>query len=587
MNLSDKLLHILSFRIEKKCGKDHVPRMLTLTVASTIIAIYFFILGILSLFPHNFLQLVLSFSACFLILVNQWLVIKKVQFCNFLYFPIILLLIIFQYFLWSGSISFVGTLVTSLFPLIAIGLLGYFRGSLASLAFAILAAIGFFIPLSINVGYELELAVKINFFLSFFIVTAMAYLFEKIRQISINELEKQVLDQQNANKLNEQFIANLSHQIRTPLNNIMVISSILETSGTLDEKQKDLIDTIHASTNNLANVVNSMVEISNVNFKERGDIYVPFNLQGTINSTLRLFSTQYDSDTSFNLKIDDSVPDTLNGDPVKLKQIFLTLIENILKHKSSGKTIIFIKVTKKDETPEEIIINFGIDSNRPILLPMNEGRSLFVTNETIYSSASTQAYIELLDLTITQKIIESNGGELIINLSPQDAVFNFTYALRKGVSMPTIAVPEISIETEKDTGKPLLPKVGMELEQASVLLVEDNLINQKIVVLSLKKLVKNIEIANNGKEALDKIASSRFDIILMDIQMPIMNGFVTTKKIRDIEASSNTHTPIIAITANALLGDKEECLASGMDDYISKPFQIEVLIQKMKNLLKA
>jgi len=561
--------------------------MLTLTVASTIIAIYFFILGILSLFPHNFLQLVLSFSACFLILVNQWLVIKKVQFCNFLYFPIILLLIIFQYFLWSGSISFVGTLVTSLFPLIAIGLLGYFRGSLASLAFAILAAIGFFIPLSINVGYELELAVKINFFLSFFIVTAMAYLFEKIRQISINELEKQVLDQQNANKLNEQFIANLSHQIRTPLNNIMVISSILETSGTLDEKQKDLIDTIHASTNNLANVVNSMVEISNVNFKERGDIYVPFNLQGTINSTLRLFSTQYDSDTSFNLKIDDSVPDTLNGDPVKLKQIFLTLIENILKHKSSGKTIIFIKVTKKDETPEEIIINFGIDSNRPILLPMNEGRSLFVTNETIYSSASTQAYIELLDLTITQKIIESNGGELIINLSPQDAVFNFTYALRKGVSMPTIAVPEISIETEKDTGKPLLPKVGMELEQASVLLVEDNLINQKIVVLSLKKLVKNIEIANNGKEALDKIASSRFDIILMDIQMPIMNGFVTTKKIREIEASSNTHTPIIAITANALLGDKEECLASGMDDYISKPFQIEVLIQKMKNLLKA
>ena len=587
MNLSDKLLHILSFRIEKKCGKDHVPRMLTLTVASTIIAIYFFILGILSLFPHNFLQLVLSFSACFLILVNQWLVIKKVQFCNFLYFPIILLLIIFQYFLWSGSISFVGTLVTSLFPLIAIGLLGYFRGSLASLAFAILAAIGFFIPLSINVGYELELAVKINFFLSFFIVTAMAYLFEKIRQISINELEKQVLDQQSANKLNEQFIANLSHQIRTPLNNIMVISSILETSGTLDEKQKDLIDTIHASTNNLANVVNSMVEISNVNLKERGDIYVPFNLQGTINSTLRLFSTQYDSDTSFNLKIDDSVPDTLNGDPVKLKQIFLTLIENILKHKSSGKTIIFIKVTKKDETPEEIIINFGIDSNRPILLPMNEGRSLFVTNETIYSSASTQAYIELLDLTITQKIIESNGGELIINLSPQDAVFNFTYALRKEVLTPTVTASEISTEPEQDTGKPLLPKVGMELEQASVLLVEDNLINQKIVVLSLKKLVKNIEIANNGKEALDKIASSRFDIILMDIQMPIMNGFVATKKIRDIEASSNTHTPIIAITANALLGDKEECLASGMDDYISKPFQIEVLIQKMKNLLKA
>jgi CheY-like chemotaxis protein len=128
---------------------------------------------------------------------------------------------------------------------------------------------------------------------------------------------------------------------------------------------------------------------------------------------------------------------------------------------------------------------------------------------------------------------------------------------------------------------------SVDLEKASILLVEDNLINQKIVVLSLKKLVKNIEIANNGKEALDKFGCSRYDIILMDIQMPIMNGIVATKKIREIEASSNTHTPIIAITANALLGDKEECLAAGMDDYISKPFQIEVLIQKMKNLLKS
>ncbi|HZJ73329.1 MAG TPA: response regulator, partial [Perlabentimonas sp.] len=96
---------------------------------------------------------------------------------------------------------------------------------------------------------------------------------------------------------------------------------------------------------------------------------------------------------------------------------------------------------------------------------------------------------------------------------------------------------------------------------------------------------KNIEIANNGKEALDRFGTSRFDIILMDIQMPIMNGIVATKKIREIESNSNFHIPIIAITANALLGDKEECLAAGMDDYISKPFQIEILIQKMKKLL--
>jgi len=145
-------------------------------------------------------------------------------------------------------------------------------------------------------------------------------------------------------------------------------------------------------------------------------------------------------------------------------------------------------------------------------------------------------------------------------------------------------MPEVVKDESEKKDKPKT-RTSVQLDNSSVLLVEDNLINQKIVILSLKKLVRNIEIASNGKEALDKFGTSKFDIILMDIQMPIMNGIVATKKIREIEASTNSHTPIIAITANALLGDKEECIEAGMDDYISKPFQIEVLIQKMKSLL--
>jgi CheY-like chemotaxis protein len=116
-------------------------------------------------------------------------------------------------------------------------------------------------------------------------------------------------------------------------------------------------------------------------------------------------------------------------------------------------------------------------------------------------------------------------------------------------------------------------------------LVEDNSINQKIVLLSLKGKVKNIDLASNGKEALDKFGTTRYDLILMDIQMPVMNGIVATKKIRELEASTNLHTPIIAITANALSGDKEACIAAGMNDYISKPFQVEVLLKKMEKLL--
>ena len=115
-----------------------------------------------------------------------------------------------------------------------------------------------------------------------------------------------------------------------------------------------------------------------------------------------------------------------------------------------------------------------------------------------------------------------------------------------------------------------------------VLLVEDNLINQKITFLTLKPLVKSIDTANNGKEALDKMARTQYDIILMDIQMPVMNGLIASEKIRELEMSTGSHIPIIAITANAMLGDKEKCISAGMDDYISKPFQPAALIEKIK-----
>ena len=133
--------------------------------------------------------------------------------------------------------------------------------------------------------------------------------------------------------------------------------------------------------------------------------------------------------------------------------------------------------------------------------------------------------------------------------------------------------------------KLIQPTKNQQLEDANVLLVEDNSINQKIVILSLKNKVKSIDVANNGKEALDKFGTTKYDIILMDIQMPVMNGIIATKKIRELELSTNMQTPIIAITANALSGDKEACLAAGMNEYISKPFQVEVLLQKMRNLL--
>ena len=125
-------------------------------------------------------------------------------------------------------------------------------------------------------------------------------------------------------------------------------------------------------------------------------------------------------------------------------------------------------------------------------------------------------------------------------------------------------------------------KTHKELKEIKILLVEDNLINKNITLLTLKPLVSSIDTASNGKEALDMFGVSSYDLILMDIQMPVMNGLIAAEKIRALESTTNSHVPIIAITANAMIGDKEKCLSVGIDDYISKPFQPALLVEKIK-----
>jgi len=584
MKLANKLIQISSFGLEGNCEKDAFGKLIQISISSLVLIAYFIFQSLLAIFMLDSLFLMLSSAfAAFMLAINLSIVIKRKISNGLTLISAIISGLALMLTIFTGQIGIIGTLILGIFPFIVISMLGSTKGSYLSAFFGLVFILAIFIPVEFNHANPQPLSFKLFFTITYIFSFILAYSFEIIKIRSISDSEKEVLDEKNANKLNDEFIAKLSHQIRTPLNNIMVISNIL-TSSSLDDKQRDMVDTIQASTNNLVNVLNSLVEVSSVDLRESSELNIIFNLQTTINNTLKLFTSQSFNNISFNLKIDESVPKNFLGDPIKIKQIFLNIIESIIKNKSSNKINIDIKVGKSKETADSFELFFELKSNRPIMLPINENHSQFIVNETTFSSASTQIYIELLDLNITQKLIESKGSKLSIALSSENATFNFPYILTKvdnEVSERVVIEQGEEIKKEKPKSQSTI-----RLDNANVLLVEDNLINQKIVILSLKKLVKNIEIASNGKEALDKFGTSKFDIILMDIQMPIMNGIVTTKKIREIEASTNSHTPIIAITANALLGDKEECIEAGMDDYISKPFQIEVLIQKMKTLVE-
>jgi CheY-like chemotaxis protein/signal transduction histidine kinase len=466
-------------------------------------------------------------------------------------------------------------LVFGFYPLFIIALLGSKKGIKASLIFFPLSIIGLIMPYFFETIFDFSASAIILYVFIFIGSLIFINIWLKLIEQKQNELITAKKEAQKETLAKEDFISKISHQIRTPLNNIVVVTNIVSNSN-LDEKQRDLIDTIQASTNNLVNVVNNIAELSNVDILQSKDYNQYFNLETTISNTINLFADVNSNDISFPINISDEINYQLFGDPIKIKQIFLNLIENILKNARSGKKAIRIDINSQNEQKDTIEIIFKISTHDFVHIP-----EITKIQNTIKSQKERNAaLIKLLDLNIANRIIDSIGGTIDIDVTPDLFKFEFITQFTKGSLIAE------KTKTEKESSIPEIKSdTAIKLSDANVLLVEDNLINQKIVLLSLKKAVKNVDIANNGKEALDKFGSIKYDVILMDIQMPIMNGIVTTKKIRNIEKSSNTHTPIIAITANALLGDKEECLAAGMDDYISKPFQIDTLIKKIEQHL--
>jgi len=483
---------------------------------------------------------------------------KKYQFpatLNLIYISLFLLIMLFL-----GKVTSSNILWYSSFPIISVLLLNR-KGNLISTLFLIIVSVTLFLPFFESYQTEISLLNKIVFIFSYLSIFIIIYLLKQSIVSIIQKHEEDISQVVDELKDKEDFISRVSHQIRTPLNNIVVVSNMINPND-LEDKQKDYFDTILASTNNLVDVVNSFSDITNVDVQERKKYQIQFDLNHTLKNTINLFVDK-DSENKENIILNSEIDYPLLGDPVKVKQIFLNLIEQILKNSELKKRSININLAEDKTHNNSLEVNFQLITSS--------------LSDFFNKLSNKKDLVHELEINIAQRTIESLGSKLLIEQQNSETKFEFLLTFEKASQKQK--------EAQETIGKPGEQK-ALNLEEANVLLVEDNLINQKIVLLSLKKVVKNVDVANNGKEALDKFGSVKYDIILMDIQMPIMNGIVTTKKIRNIEKSTNTHTPIIAITANALLGDKEECLAAGTDDYISKPFQIETLLNKMKDLLK-
>ena len=391
------------------------------------------------------------------------------------------------------------------------------------------------------------------------IITAAAgVLIVRKSLMMIRNVGESLTEVSSSSEKKDDVITDFSHRIREPLNNLVVIGDLLIESG-LQKKQKELLETFIASTNNMVDTVNelTMQSAGTISYEERKKIR--FNLISTIQNTIDLFNLKDVTNIDFILGNKDLSLYEMIGDPIILKQIFLDLFNTIETQGGGRKILVNISLKKIRETGGESFINFRIQTDKDLILIDEKG----------------------LPGNLASKLILSGKGyfhqEFGNNFTVLDFTlpfFNVSFDIRKHVITPLS--PEETL---------LRKQPSKELKDVNILLVEDNVINQKITMLTLKPLVKSIDTAINGKEAVDKFEQSSYDLILMDIQMPVMSGLVAAEKIRTIETGRKTHVPIIAITANAMLGDKERCLSAGMDDYISKPFQPAVLIDKLRKFI--
>jgi len=456
-----------------------------------------------------------------------------------------------------------------LFPIIALSLVGLSLGTIVSTV-VLITAITFncISPTTFTNIHNVFYCVYIGIYI-------LSFCFEMVRR----ELCKQQIKLTNAVTVAEQTISaknemliEMSHQVRTPLNSIVGITSLLKNEYQTKE-QRSYLETINTSVMNLSRVLDSMKNISELDKDNDNDNVASFNFSGLIHAKVKSFSKLHPSLViKTNINISNHVPLRLIGNTKKLEVLLENLFETIILHSKKNEAAFDLYVSDKKENSTTVELLFELHTASLVTLT----HEIDHVNGTIVPIANMGQLIELFDLHNAKSIAESLGGT--IGHKKKDSninIFWFTIVLLKE---QTIGMESKSLQRENDSHH-------IALSESTALIVEDNLMNQKVLSLMLEPHVKNIEIANNGKEALKMLENSRFDFILMDLQMPILDGYKTTERIRELEMGTGFHIPIIALTAHVLHNDKEKCLAIGMDDYISKPVEKKNIIEKINKYL--
>ncbi|GAB4092691.1 ATP-binding protein [Flaviaesturariibacter terrae] len=388
-------------------------------------------------------------------------------------------------------------------------------------------------------------------------VLAFLYVVNKGRQqermiLMLNESEKRIKE---GALIKEQFLANMSHEIRTPMNAILGFTNLLRRSH-LTPQQQQYIEYIYSSSQNLLTLINDILDLSKI---EAGMMHIeqtPFSLNGLVGSVQVMFEEKArQKGLQFTINVEPSIHDTLSGDPVRLTQVLINLLSNAVKFTERG--FVHFEVTALSQTEDQVVLQFRIKDSG-VGIPPDKLSSIFDRFQQAEAETTRKFGGTGLGLAIVRQLIDLQGGHIHVESETG-----------KGSEF-TVRLPFTRLHSEAGDKQRALDPVQNTISGMRILVAEDNQMNQQLIRHLMRQWHMDYLLVNNGREAVEALRREPFAAVLMDIQMPEMDGYDATQAIRN---ELHSEVPIIAMTAHAMTGEKERCLSFGMNDYISKPIK--------------